>query len=178
MKERWVGIIAACMGFLILGCMSDEQRKQAAADKIGAVDLRPEMSLGHLKKVLREEHPEISIEGSVKNITFVTLGNRLVHATFLRSVLDTSPPDDLAVPISVRVYKPFKGTMCGVPLDATLDSALETVRKSYPQAQFEKYPFGEDRRIVLNAFLESTYYLELRTDGLEVKSNRYTLAPY
>ena len=144
------------------------------------------MTFGELKKVLREETPQVLGGGVSRNVTQVAFRHRMVYASFLRDNFDlSSPPDSNARPIELSVYSPFKGTICGMSIGMTYDDALQRVRKFYPHAQIEIVPIYNVRQINLEGTPQDTWYLERCTlqdrgdtlDGVKVRASGYTTIP-
>jgi len=142
---------------LIVGCKSEKQLRQAYADEIGPVDLKPEMTFAELKTAFHQ-HYEILPPGSVKNVRSVVFGHSLAYAEFQNDFYSSAPPEDHNVPTTIEAYAPFKGTIAGMSIRSSYEDALPKVRKLYPNARIDKDSYGS--RINLRGTREDTWLLD------------------
>src|ERR1041385_8616248 len=99
----------------LAGCKSNKQLRQNAADEIGPVNLQLEMSLGELKKALRESNPQLS-PTSFSNWTILEFRHGLVRAHFVSGLGSESLPKDDWRADRIEAYAPFKGTVAGMSI--------------------------------------------------------------
>ena len=131
MTRRTIYIICVLLSPLILfGCKSEKQLRQAAAAEIGQVDLRPEMTLADLKKLLRDDNLQV-LSSSFSNWTTLSFRHGLVQAVFITEYPKSFPTDGY-LPKSIAAYALFMGTVAGMPIRTSYESALDNVRKFYP----------------------------------------------
>ncbi|GEM_PF-5590476 len=181
MSKKFPGISLVLLLLILLGCSSEKQLRQAAADDLGRVDLKPETTLGDLKTLLRDQNPEV-IKGSVKNEMTITFRHRLVYAYFRNEFYSSTPQDNWA-PIRLEAYAPFKGTIAGMSIGMSYESALENVKKFYPNARIETDSYGSS--INLRGTREDTWTLsrtemqdgDLKWPGIEARASGYIYLP-
>ena len=142
MKPRTACLLLILLCLLCLaGCKSNKQLRQDAADEIGQANLKLEMTLGELKKVLRESNPQMS-PTSFSNWTILEFRHGLVRAHFVSGSGSESPPKDDWQPDRIEAYAPFKGTVAGMSIRTSYEAALENVKRFYPNATIYSDSYG------------------------------------
>lgn len=135
MFSRVIRMAAAAI--LVLACSSEESRLDDA-EEIGAIDIDPRASFGGIRKLTPVqpaiEHP--AGKYGIENLIKAQWGKRL----FSQAILDVhfyAPGDtisDDSRPISVTVRPPFQGSILGVRLGDSVETALTKVRRHFPAA--------------------------------------------
>lgn len=138
-STAYLVLILLCL-LCLAGCKSNKQLRQAAADEIGHIDLQLEMTLGDLKKVLRDSNPQMS-PTSFSNVKILEFRQGLVQAQFVSGPNSTFPEDDWQAD-EIKAYAPFKGTVAGMSIRTSYQAALESVKKLYPNATIYSDPYG------------------------------------
>jgi len=141
---------------ILAGCKSEKQLRQAYAEEIGPVDLKPGMTFAQLKTALHQQY-EILSPGAVKNVRTVIFGHGLVLAEFHNDFYSSAPPEDHNVPTTIEAYAPFKGTLGGMSIRTSYEDALPNVRKLYPNARIDTDSYGS--RINLMGTRDDTWLL-------------------
>lgn len=181
MSKTVLGTSLVLLLLTLFACSSERQLRQAAADDLGRIDLKPETTLGELKTLLRDQNPEV-ITGSVKNQMILTFRRRLVYAYFRNEFYSSTPQDNWA-PIRLEAYAPFKGTIAGMSIGVSYESALDNVKKFYPNARIETDSYGNS--INLRGTREDTWTLsrteiqdgDLKWPGIEARASGYIYLP-
>lgn len=132
MFSRVIRISAAAI--LVLACSS----RLDDAKEIGAIDIDPRASFGGIRKLTpvqpAVEHP--TGKYGIENLTKAQWGRGL----FSQAILDVhfyAPGDkinDDSWPIRVIVRSPFQGSILGVSLGDSVETALTKVRRHFPAA--------------------------------------------
>jgi hypothetical protein len=101
-----------------------ERQRQEVVDTMGDADIVPKSSFGEIKKALRVE-PELRMFG--ENAVTADFGDGLVTLIFYEpsNKVDSVTDDD--IPVRIGLQTPFKGSICGVRVDDTLEQAVSSL---------------------------------------------------
>ena len=133
---RYISIILVAV-LLLSSCSSDEARVREA-QRIGAIDIDPRSSFGAIR-ALTPIPPAIEYpkgKHGIENLVKAEWGEGISSPAILELgfYAPTNEITDASVPIDVTVRPPFQGTLLGVRIGETPDSALSKVRRHYPGA--------------------------------------------
>jgi hypothetical protein len=103
-----------------------ERQRQEVADTLGDADIIPKSSFGEIRKVLRVE-PVLRLAG--ENAVIADFGDGLVTLTFYEPSDKVEAVTDDDIPVRIALYTPFKGSICGVHIDDTLEQAVSGLRR-------------------------------------------------
>jgi hypothetical protein len=159
---------------LLPSCSSDESRLREA-QRIGAIDIDPRSSFGAIR-VLTPIPPDIEYstgEYAIENLVQAKWGEGFPSRAILE--LDFYAPTneiaDASVPINVTVRPPFQGTLLGVQIGETADSALSKVRGHYARAWISET--GRPRHRTLPGDTSEGWVIHLDDDHLLMYSKEH-----
>lgn len=135
MRFRSASVLALVL--VTFGCSSEESRLREAK-KIGAMAIDPRASLRAIE-ALTPVPPSIEYprgKYGIENLVQAQWGKGLVGTAILELHFHASTHEVSAtlVPFAVIARAPFLGTILGVRVGETAESALRKVRRDYPEA--------------------------------------------
>ena len=115
--------------FLIRFCnkretQKKERQEQEIVNTLGDADINPRSSFGEIKKALRVE-PTLKMSGD--NAVIADFGGGLVTLIFYEPSDKVEAVTDDDRPVRIALTTPFKGSICGVRIEDTLEQAVSSL---------------------------------------------------
>jgi hypothetical protein len=133
-----IGVAVVAGVIFMIRCYNQSQKaekerlKQEVVDRLGEVDINPRTTFAELKRAFGAE-PEMKRSGvnAVAALYGSDYGIPLVEFTFYEPDNTIESVTDNDLPVRIQIGHPFRGSICGVHLQDTLETAETNIRRCF-----------------------------------------------
>jgi hypothetical protein len=133
-----IGVAVVAGVIFMIRCYNQNQKaekerlKQEVVDRLGEVDINPRTTFAELKRAFGAE-PEMKRSGvnAVAALYGSDYGIPLVEFTFYETDNTIESVTDNDLPVRIQIEHPFRGSICGVHVQDTLETAETNIRRCF-----------------------------------------------